>query len=275
MESSVWVISWGTIIIKLKAAPMSDLAFVTEIVEHLRNVDSDDGLLQIVDDVSRGLGFDHFAMIHHADLSRLSTSLIHIDTYPAVWREHFVANGIYLDDPVLHACVRTHLGFAWNDVAELITLSPRQRGILESARDEGIGEGFTVPISIPGEVNGSCSFATRFGKALPHNYLIFAQLLGSFAFQAARRLKQKVRLNTDRRLPMLTPRQRECVVLVGNGKTDWEIATILGLREDTVTKYLNAARERYGVARRMQLVVAAIYDGQISLGELQCPLKGT
>jgi LuxR family transcriptional regulator, quorum-sensing system regulator CciR len=153
--------------------------------------------------------------------------------------------------------------------------SPRQRGILESARDEGIGEGFTVPINIPGEINGSCSFATRFGKTLPHNYLIFAQLLGSFAFQAARRLRQKVSPNTDSQMPRLTPRQRECVVLVGNGKTDWEIATILGLREDTVTKYLNAARERYGVARRMQLVVAAIYDGQISLGELQCPLKGT
>jgi LuxR family transcriptional regulator, quorum-sensing system regulator CciR len=159
--------------------------------------------------------------------------------------------------------VRTHLGFAWADVSGLILLSPRQRGILESARDEGIGEGFTVPINIPGEVNGSCSFATRFGKALPHNYLIFAQLLGSFAFQAARRLKQKARLSNDKRPPMLTPRQRECVVLVGNGKSDWEIATILGLREDTVTKYLNAARERYGVARRMQLVVAAIYDGQI------------
>jgi LuxR family transcriptional regulator, quorum-sensing system regulator CciR len=163
----------------------------------------------------------------------------------------------------------------WANVSDMIVLSQRQRSILESARDQGIGEGFTVPINIPGEVNGSCSFATRFGKALPHNYLIFAQLLGSFAFQAARRIRQKAKLDPGRRLPLLTPRQRECVVLVGNGKTDWEIATILGLREDTVTKYLNAARERYGVARRMQLVVAAIYDGQISLGELQCPLKGT
>jgi LuxR family transcriptional regulator, quorum-sensing system regulator CciR len=254
---------------------MFDLAFVTEIVEHLRNVDSDADLCKVGDDVSRSLGFDHFALIHHADLSRLSPSLVHLDTYPAVWREHFVSNRVYLDDPILHACVRTHLGFAWGDVTEMIVLSPRQRAILESARNEGIGEGFSVPINIPGEVNGSCSFATRFGKALPHNYLIFAQLLGSFAFQAARRLRQKCNPVNGSQLPILTSRQRECVVLVGNGKTDWEIATILGLKEDTVTKYLNAARERYGVARRMQLVVAAIYDGQISLGELQCPLKGT
>jgi LuxR family transcriptional regulator, quorum-sensing system regulator CciR len=254
---------------------MSDLSFVTEIVEHLRNVTSESDILRIVDDVSRALGFDYFALIHHADLSRLSPSLVHIDTYPAVWREHFIANSIYLDDPILNACARTHLGFAWHEVTDIIKLSPRHRAILESARREGIGDGFTVPINIPGEVNGSCSFATRFGKVLPHNYLIFAQLLGSFAFQAARQIKQKAHPNTSRRLPMLTPRQRECVVLVGNGKTDWEIATILGLKEDTVTKYLNAARERYGVARRMQLVVAAIYDGQISLNELQCPLKGT
>lgn len=254
---------------------MSDVAFVSEIIDHLQNITSEADLRRAVDDVGRTLGFDHFALIHHADLSRLSPSLIHIDTYPAVWREHFITNNVYLDDPILHACVRTHLGFAWSDVSNIIALSQRQRLILETAQHEGIGEGFTVPINIPGDVNGSCSFATRFGKALPHNYLIFAQLLGSFAFQAARRLKQRANPNTSRRMPMLTPRQRECVVLVGNGKTDWEIATILGLREDTVTKYLNAARERYGVARRMQLVVAAIYDGQISLGELQCPLKST
>jgi LuxR family transcriptional regulator, quorum-sensing system regulator CciR len=254
---------------------MSDLSFVTEIVEHLRNLKSDADLLSVVDDICRSLGFDHFALIHHTNLSRLSPSLVHLDTYPSVWREHFVANDLYLDDPILHACVRTHLGFAWADTADMIPLSKRHRTILESARREGIGEGFTVPINIPGEVNGSCSFATRFGKALPHKHLIFAQLLGSFAFQAARRLREKSYPISTKMPPMLTPRQRECVVLVGNGKTDWEIATILGLREDTVTKYLNAARERYGVARRMQLVVAAIYDGQISLGELQCPLKRT
>ena len=254
---------------------MSDLALVTEIVEQLRAADTDSVLVRIIADVSQALGFDHFALIHHADLSRLSPSLIHMDNYPAVWRECYVADKLYLDDPILHACVRTHLGFAWNDIGNTIALSKRQRLILENARSEGVGEGFTVPINIPGEVNGSCSFATRFGKELPRNYLMLAQLLGGFAFQAARRLRQTASPNSEPQLPLLTPRQRECVVLVGNGKSDWEIATILGLREDTVTKYLNAARERYGVARRMQLVVAAIYDGQISLSELQCPLKRT
>jgi LuxR family transcriptional regulator, quorum-sensing system regulator CciR len=254
---------------------MSDLTLLDEIVDQLRNANTDAALVRVIGDVSRDLGFDYFALIHHADLSRLTPSLIHMDNYPAVWREHYVADRLYLDDPVLHACVRTHLGFAWGDIGNTVTLSNRQRLILENARKEGIGEGFTVPVNIHGEVNGSCSFATRFGKALPHNYLILAQLLGSFAFQAARRLRQNASPNSQPLLPLLTPRQRECVVLVGNGKTDWEIATILGLREDTVTKYLNAARERYGVARRMQLVVAAIYDGQISLGELQCPLKRT
>ena len=185
------------------------------------------------------------------------------------------SDGLYVDDPILHACMKSAVGFAWENVTDIIPLSKHQRAILESARREGIGEGFTVPINIPGEVNGSCSFATRFGKSLPHKHLMLAQLVGSFAFQAARRLRQKDSAAADKPLPVLTARQRECVVLVGSGKTDWEIGVILGLKEDTVTKYLNAARERYGVARRMQLVVAAIYDGQISLNELQCPLKGT
>ena len=133
---------------------MSDLVFVTEIVEHLRNVDSDAELVGILDDVTRDLGFDHFALIHHADLSRLSPALVHLDTYPLVWREHFVANGLYVDDPVLQACTRSGVGFAWADVANIIPLSPHQRAILESANRKGIGEGFSVPANISGEVNG-------------------------------------------------------------------------------------------------------------------------
>ena len=77
--------------------------------------------------------------------------------------------------------------------------------------------------------------------------------------------------------PHLTPREAECVALLAQGKTDWEISVILGLHEDTVTKYLKAARNRFGVTRRTQLAIAAVTHGQLSLDELatwQGPLKG-
>jgi len=55
---------------------------------------------------------------------------------------------------------------------------------------------------------------------------------------------------------------------MAQGKTDWEIGTILGLSEETVTKYLNAARSRYGVVRRTQLAIAALCDGTLGIEEV-------
>ena len=51
------------------------------------------------------------------------------------------------------------------------------------------------------------------------------------------------------------------------GKTDWEIGHILSISPDTVTQYMEMARLRYGVAKRMQLAVRAIYLGDIGFDE--------
>jgi DNA-binding CsgD family transcriptional regulator len=45
----------------------------------------------------------------------------------------------------------------------------------------------------------------------------------------------------------LCPRQVECIALVAQGKSDWEIGQILGLSRDTVHEYVESARRRYGV----------------------------
>ena len=148
----------------------------------------------------------------------------------------------------------------------MIEVTARQRSILENAVRQGLVDGFTVPANIPGENAGSCSFATRKGRSPPARNLPLAQLIGAFAFQAARRLKLIGGLarQPSRRL---TPRQRDCLLWAIRGKTDWEISRILGLSEDTVSQHLDMARERYGVSRRLPLAVRAIFDGQISFIE--------
>ena len=62
----------------------------------------------------------------------------------------------------------------------------------------------------------------------------------------------------------LTDRQRDCVVWAARGKSDWEIAQILGISHETVIQHLKQARERYGVSKRTMLAVSALFDGTIS-----------
>lgn len=52
---------------------------------------------------------------------------------------------------------------------------------------------------------------------------------------------------------------------MAQGKTDWEIARILNLSEETVTRYLKTARQRFGVTRRTQLALAAMNAGLIEM----------
>ena len=144
----------------------------------------------------------------------------------------------------------------------MIHLTPRDRMVLEAAGSNGIGDGFTIPAHVPGESNGSCSFATRPGQPLLGEHLPIAQLVGAFAFEAARRL-WRMRASASPIL-QLTDRQRDCVVWAARGKSDWEIAQILGISHETVIQHLKQARERYGVSKRTMLAVSALFDGTIS-----------
>lgn len=243
---------------------MTALTTAQEFMTRAQALDDPKRLKPLLAGVNSELGFTYFALVRHIDLRQGSEAINHIDNYPAVWTERFVADRLFIADPILHASTRALAGFAWAQVSDLVALTTYQRNLLASAKREGIGEGFTVPANIPGETNGSCSFATRAGAALPSaDRLLVAQLIATFAFEAMRRLHRADLVTPDP--PRLSPRQRDCLLLAAWGKTDWEMAQILGLKEDTVTEYLDDARRRYGVARRMQLAMRAVFDGQISL----------
>jgi LuxR family quorum-sensing system transcriptional regulator CciR len=142
----------------------------------------------------------------------------------------------------------------------MIALTAEDRRILDLARGQGIGEGFTVPAHVPGEAHGSCSFACARGERFEARHLPLLQLVGAFAFEAARRIRRD-RFTTGR--VHLTDRQRECVIWAARGKSDWEIARILGISEETAREHLRNARERYGVPKRTLVAVHALFDGTI------------
>jgi LuxR family quorum-sensing system transcriptional regulator CciR len=180
-----------------------------------------------------------------------------------------IEHRFFVDDPILAASTKTAVGFLWSDVGKMIDLTDRQREILKRARQFGLGDGFTVPVHVPGEYHGTCNFGARSLEHLAPDALPMAQVVGAFAFEAARRL---LRARHPRQLPSqvpaLTERQLDCITLVAMGKTDWEIGRILGISEATAHEHIEAARRRYGVTKRAQLVVRALFDGQITFSDV-------
>ena len=216
-----------------------------------------DDLAHLLRDVSRELGFDNFALLHHASLLHPARDYIRIDNYPDAWVSEMIGSGFVHHDPVHQASRFACAGFEWTDIGRLIALRAPEKQILERGRHFGLGEGFTVPVNVPGEPAGSCSFAVRSGKKLPRLRLLLAELIGARAFSAARRLKNfpKVRAR-----PHLSRREVQCLRLVAAGKTDWEIAHILDISVETARQYLKHARSAYDAVTRAQLVALGLRD---------------
>ena len=232
---------------------------VEAFVRDVRELETHEALAGALEDVSRDLGFRYFALTHHVDV-RKSNAAIRMHNYPQGWAEWFDDQSLGATDPVHRASNVTSVGFAWSELPEMIALSDKDRRVLELARREGIGEGFTVPAHVPGEAHGSCSFACVSGERIVHEHLALLQLVGAYAFEAARRMR---RSRFSGGPVQLTDRQRECVMWAARGKSDWEIARVLGVSEATVGEHLRHAYERYGVGKRTLVTVHALFDGTI------------
>jgi LuxR family quorum-sensing system transcriptional regulator CciR len=221
-------------------------------------------LRDLLEDATYELGFDYFALLHHASLASPRPGLIRIDTYPEGWEDELAAHGLIGADPVHQACARTNIGFAWFELPGLVAIGRAGREILDRARSFGIGAGFRVPVNVSGVPGGSCSFAVRVGAALPAERLLSAEQIGAHAFRAARRLFHYPAVGC---CPHLSRRERQCVQLLAAGKSDWEIAAILGISIETAHQYVKRARAAYDVVSRAQLVVCGLRDAVVSFDE--------
>ncbi len=236
-------------------------------VEDVRAVDTDADLRTILAQISRELGFAYFALAHHVDMRHAPQSAIRIHNYPEDWEHYFDEQQLGRTDPVRRACQLTAVGFAWSQLPGMIQLTKRDHQVLDAAAEQGIGDGFTVPAHVPGEVNGSCTFATPRGCFIEAEHLAMAQLVGAFAFEAARRLA-RLRIQELSNPPHLSNRQRDCLIWVARGKSDSEIAMILGISPETVHQYVKETRATYDVVSRSQLVAQALFSGTITFQDI-------
>jgi LuxR family quorum-sensing system transcriptional regulator CciR len=243
-------------------------------------------LRDLLGSITHEMGFHSFALVQHIKhFSRENEKFLAVTNFGENWVDYFLKHELHIDEPLYVASRRTGVGFRFGDLPSLIKLTGRHRNVHEASRREGITDGFCVPAHIPGEANGSCTFIVKDNVPLPARNLPMAQLVGNFAYEAARQLlRSGVRLVGRPssqspggfvhrpQVPSLTTRQLECIIFVARGKTDWEISKILGLHEQTVTQHLNEARRRCGVSRRSELAIHALYHGHVTFEDVLSPL---
>jgi LuxR family quorum-sensing system transcriptional regulator CciR len=235
-----------------------------EFAERAAACASDAELHDLVEAATLDLGFRHYAIVHHVRFRRDDPQFLSLDNYPQGWAEEFVGDKLFVDDPILQASTRTAKGFAWDRVGTLLPIRPRHAAVIERSARYGMGSGFTVPANIPGEPNGSCSFAAKPGRTIGEKALRLAELIGIDAFDAARRIHGRPVRNP---VPHLSRRELQVLRGAASGASDKAIARELGISPETARRYMKSARSAYGTASRTAMVVAALQDGQIGFDD--------
>lgn len=244
------------------------LQIVQEFVASARDIEDASTLRSLIGDAVAELGFRHFALVHHVDVTKLRPGEVQLANYPVDWIVATRTPGKLISDPVIAACERRAGAFDWRELPAIVSLTPAHQRRLDLARRHGLASGITVPLHIPGEVLASASFACAAGAEPPQGALPVMQTFAQFAFEAARKV---ARIQGAESLPIrvpLTARQRECLLLSAQGKSDWVAAQMLGLSPKTVNRYIEAAKLRYAVATRQQLIVRALFGSEITFAEI-------
>jgi DNA-binding CsgD family transcriptional regulator len=71
----------------------------------------------------------------------------------------------------------------------------------------------------------------------------------------------------------LTRRESQVLEWIATGKSDWQIGQILEISDKTVNYHAENLKRKYGVSTRIQMVVAAVRDGQIPHDEPSSGLR--
>jgi LuxR family quorum-sensing system transcriptional regulator CciR len=251
-----------------------DLARVQHFIDSSRQSSSQDELQEFIRQIREELGFAHFWLVQRVEVrngdgdaeQQTASKVVALSDYPEEWVQAYVIGNLAAKDPVLRASHHAGVGFSWSEIPDMVDLAPEQNELFELGRQAGIVGGFTVPARARGLTSGSCNFAIGAGRPVPPANLLLAELVGIHALDASRRIAQSNHSQLCRRT--LTRRQRDCIELVGRGKTDWEIAQILGISPATVKEHIDDARRKYGVSKRVQIVLRAAFEGQIQLSSV-------
>lgn len=250
---------------------MGNFKDVQAFVREVRAAPSLTDIGLVLKDATHSFRFDHFALAQRlpgqTDAGQMPLSTVRLTNFPDAWVQQLVGQGRIADDPVLLASERSMTPFAWRDLGRILPLTERHRAYMAQARAAGLADGYTVPIHVPGQASGLVSFVMAAGREFPAESLPAAQYLAFFAFEAARRLNLAAGGRAGASGTRLTQRQLDCVVLAARGKSNWVAGQLLGLSAGTVHKYVEAAKQRYGVSSRTELVVRALYDGQLSFAD--------
>jgi len=181
-------------------------------------------------------------------------------SYPLDWIALYLEKGYEAVDPVLKRNFHSFQTQLWSDTFREAT-SPREKAFVKHAADFGLVQGITIGMPARRHSAGSVfSFAGPEMGEHPRHATVLEYLLPHLHVALMR-----IAFSPGGKALSLSPREREVLQWMKEGKTSWEVSQILRLSERTVNFHVQNVLAKLHASNRSQAVAVAIEQGLIGL----------
>ena len=185
--------------------------------------------------------------------------------WPADWLQAYEANKWVEHDLLPIEARRRVAPFLWSEIVER-KLSAAQRALYDAGWAYGWRDIFAVPLHGPGSLQGLVTLAVHQKQPLALRELAPADVAAIEL--AARTIWEKCRTSEgfgmgERAHVKLSDRELECLQWAACGKSDGDIALLVGISAATAHFHIEQAKRRLGVRSRVEAVAVGVPNGMI------------
>lgn len=220
-------------------------------------------------------GFDR--LIYGFTRYRTTTSLgdpddfILLTNHPKTYTDVFIGQGLYFHAPMVRWALENDGACSWRLLQDMIdsdVLSDSERKVIAFNRAHGVTTGYSISFrALSSRSKGAIALTARDGLSQDEVDSIWARHGRDIVTMNNVAHLKILALPYNSASRTLTPRQREALEWVGDGKTTQDIAMLMGLTPATVEKHLRLARESLNVETTAQAVLKAALQNQMFILE--------
>jgi DNA-binding CsgD family transcriptional regulator len=182
-------------------------------------------------------------------------------TWPKDWIEFYESNG-FVEHDLVPVEARRRIGPFWfNDVVRHYKLSSKQKELWDAGVAYGWTDVFAVPIHGPGSMQGLVTMATRELLAPTPADCAVPEMMARAVWERCRASEGFGMFPADR--VQLSAREIECLQWAAAGKSDADIAVLVGIQPATAHFHIEQAKKRLGVKTRVEAVAVGTLHGVI------------
>nr|WP_309502264.1 LuxR family transcriptional regulator [uncultured Roseovarius sp.] len=190
-----------------------------------------------------------------------------LSNHDAAYTDSFVGDALYFHAPMVKWALQNDGASSWSVLSERAqadTMTKAERKVMAFNAAHEVTAGYTISFRSPSpRVKGAIALTARAGLEQADVDRIWDRQgadIQALCTIAHLRFLLLPYIAPGR---ALTPRQREVLSWVGDGKTVQDIALLLGLTPATIEKHLRLAREALYVETTAQAVLKASFQHQI------------